>query len=472
MLRAWVEQYKPAIVTLSETWLTNKISNNEIELADYVLYRVDRGARGGGVSTYVSSNLVSELIIPDIEPLHFECIFVKITLHANKYITIGNIYRPPSAPAESINYMISTINSIKFINEIILLGDFNKNWLDKSAAKDKNSFGNLNLTQLISEPTRVTPTCQSLLDWILVSHPNRFLKSGIMSDCFSDHAIVYCILKIKLLKLPPKLINIRQYNKLNLDYFINDIISINWDRYQLIPNVQDAWDFLFSELNTVIDKHAPLKTNKVKGRHLPWISADLIRLFRQRDAAWAIFHKSKNPADWDDYRRLRNLSKTMTRNAKSNYYKESLIEDFKNPKQFWSKIKSITNASVKSVPKQIKVNNEILQEPLLMAQAFNTHFSSVSSIFPESSICGNLQPNKSLTINSTFSFRRITPVEVQTVINDLKMSTGSGLDGIEARFLKLSSHVLMYPLCDLFNMSLSTYELPNIWKCSRIIPLH
>ena len=58
LLRAWVQQYKPAVVTLSETWLTNKISNNEIQLADYVLYRVDRGARGGGVSTYVSSNLV------------------------------------------------------------------------------------------------------------------------------------------------------------------------------------------------------------------------------------------------------------------------------------------------------------------------------------------------------------------------------------------------------------------------------
>ena len=86
----------------------------------------------------------------------------------------------------------------------------------------------------------------------------------------------------------------------------------------------------------------------------------------------------------------------MMRNAKSNYYKESLIEDFKNPKQFWSKIKTITNASDKSVPKQIKVNNEILQEPLLMAQAFNKHFSSVSSIVPESSICGNLQLNNPL----------------------------------------------------------------------------
>lgn len=197
---------------------------------------------------------------------------------------------------------------------------------------------------------------QSLLDWILVSHPNRFLKSGIMSDCFSDHAIVYCIWKMKLPKLPPKLISIQQYKKLNVDLFIHDIIAINWDRYQLIPDVQNAWDFLHSELTTIINNHAPLKMTKVKGRHLPWISADLISLFRQRDAAWA------RDADWEEYRKLRNLSKTMTRNAKANYYKESLTEDFKNPKQFWCKIKSIINVSNKSIPRQIKVTDKMLQD--------------------------------------------------------------------------------------------------------------
>lgn len=388
---------------------------------------------------------------------------MKITLHANKYITIGNIYRPPSAPVESINHMISTINSIKLKNEIILLGDFNKNWLDKSANNDKNSFGNLNLTQVISEPTRITSSCQSLLDWILVSHPDRFLKSGIMSDCFSDHAIVFCIWKIKLPKLPPKLISIRQYKKLNIDQFINDIISINWERYQLIPYVQEAWDFLYSELSSIIDKHAPLKTTKVKGRHLPWINADLISLFRQRDSAWATFRKSKIPADWEEYRKLRNLSKTMTRNAKSNYYKESLSENFRNSKQFWSKIKTITSASNKSVPKQMKVNNKILHEPLSIAQAFNEHFLSVSSIVPESSVYMNSHHVNAHSINSQFSFRTITPVEVLNTINELRISSGSGLDGIEARFLKIAAHVLMYPLCDLFNMSLSTYELPRIW---------
>lgn len=112
LLRMWVEHHKPNVITLSETWLTNNILNNEIKLTNYVLYRADRGTRCGGVVTYVSSNLASELIVPTVEPLHFESIFVKVILHENKYITIGNIYKPPSSPAESFKCIISTINSI------------------------------------------------------------------------------------------------------------------------------------------------------------------------------------------------------------------------------------------------------------------------------------------------------------------------------------------------------------------------
>ena len=74
--------------------------------------------------------------------------------------------------------------------------------------------------------------------------------------------------------------------------------------------------------------------------------------------------------------------------------------------------------------------------------------------------------------NSSFSFRKILPTEVLTVINELNVNSGAGLDGLDNRFIKLASHILIYPLTDLFNLSLSSCELPAIWKCARITPLH
>lgn len=57
----------------------------------------------------------------------------------------------------------------------------------------------------------------------------------------------------------PKVIKIRQYNKMKVDHFINDLIAIDWERFQLIPKVQDAWDYLSSEFSKVVDKHVPRK---------------------------------------------------------------------------------------------------------------------------------------------------------------------------------------------------------------------
>lgn len=91
------------------------------------------------------------------------------------------------------------------------------------------------------------------------------------------------------------------------------------------------------------------------------------------------------------------------------------------------------------MPNQIRVN-VILHEPLLVAQASNQHFSSVcSAIMPDPSIGGDF--NNVLSIHSSFSFRRITPLKVQDAINDLKVSSGPGLDVTETKFLVPHSHV-------------------------------
>lgn len=125
---------------------------------------------------------------------------------------------------------------------------------------------------------------------------------------------------MKIPSSPPNYIRLRQCKNINVVCFIQDLIAINWNRFQLIPFVEDAWNFFYSEVTHVIDKHAPMRTIRVKGRHLPWISSHLISLSKQRDKALAKYRLSKDAADWETYRYLRNLCKTKTRNAKSYYY--------------------------------------------------------------------------------------------------------------------------------------------------------
>lgn len=468
LLRAWLLYNKPMVITLSETWLNSNISDEEIKLDDYILYRADRGARGGGVATYVSSSLSAELIIPKVNPVHFEGIFIKVTLHKSKSLIIGNIYRPPNSPSESMNCILTTINSLDCSNEMIVLGDFNQNWLDRSSSKEKNLLHSLNLTQLISEPTRVTGRSKSLLDWILVTHPNRISDSGLLPDCFSDHSTIFCIWKIRLPRLPPKIIKVRQFKNLHNEAFFQDLLNVNWDRFQLIPYAENAWNFFHTEVLKVIDKHAPWVSIKVKGRHLPWIDGDLIQLFKQRDRAWEKYRLTKDMTDWSEYKFLRNVCTTKTRKAKSDYYKNSLSNDFKNPKQFWKKLNALLNKSTDNPPVKLRINSLIISDPADIANAFNQHFASISSLISYDLSFPSPLEN---THSQSYSFIPIRPIDVQQAISDISSGSGSP-DGLDIKFIKLASHILAYPLSDLFNLSLDTCSVPLMWKTARITPLH
>lgn len=68
--------------------------------------------------------------------------------------------------------------------------------------------------------------------------------------------------------------------------------------------------------------------------------------------------------------------------------------------------------------------------------------------------------NKFTLLDSTFT--KITPTEVLKVIEQISSNSGAGPDRIETRYIKLASHILMYPMADLFNMSLQSSELPAI----------
>lgn len=102
---------------------------------------------------------------------------------------------------------------------------------------------------------------------------------------------------------------------MNIDLFIRDLADINWERFQLIPYVTDAWDFFYCEVTNVINKRAPMRTVRVKGSHLPWINSELVSLFKERDMAWAKYRSSKHPDDWETSRPLRNQCKIKSKNA-------------------------------------------------------------------------------------------------------------------------------------------------------------
>ena len=62
--------------------------------------------------------------------------------------------------------------------------------------------------------------------------------------------------------------------------------------------------------------------------------------------------------------------------------------------------------------------------------------------------------------------------QVCDLIEKLDPKKATGLDGINAIFLKITSKVIAKPLCYIYNLSITTNTFPDMWKMAKIIPIH
>ena len=68
--------------------------------------------------------------------------------------------------------------------------------------KKLTEFANVfSLTQLISDPTRVTVDTESIIDLIFTTSPENHSKSGVIPIILSDHFLVFTVLNFKIPKL-------------------------------------------------------------------------------------------------------------------------------------------------------------------------------------------------------------------------------------------------------------------------------
>ena len=123
-LNIMVEDIDPHIIGITESWANTDITDAELGLTGYVMFRRDRiGRRGGGVILYVKESIQAYEIKLESEADYDEAVWCKI-VSGNSKLTIGLVYRSPNTN-EADNTKIQ--NAIKEVSkeECIIMGDFN-----------------------------------------------------------------------------------------------------------------------------------------------------------------------------------------------------------------------------------------------------------------------------------------------------------------------------------------------------------
>ena len=323
-LRILLSEIQCAIFIVTESWLDDSLDTRLIDIPGYSILRQDREHKGGGgILIYYLQNLNVKLVqIHKTEEV--ECLVVVVKVNSLR-LGIITVYRPPSTSYSKLSVLEDLITDLyPQVDTVYILGDLNCDQLSPNAADTKylkSILEAFDLTQLITEPTRITEDGESLLDLIITDRTELVECSGVGSPIgSSDHCLTYVSLNIKT--TPSKsfgIIHYRNYNSFDEENFLQQAQGFNWKQIEFEENVDNKVSLLESSVTKLFDQHAPTQTAKIKNK-LPYISSNTKLLMKLRDRAHRKFKRTRLQQHWDEYKELRNFTTTVIRQEKAAYF--------------------------------------------------------------------------------------------------------------------------------------------------------
>ena len=328
------------------------------------------------------------------------------------------------------------------------MGDLNCDFMKSSDHKElKNTLKLNGMKQVISSPTRITNTSQTLIDIITTTHENHVHSHIVIGNSISDHDFTGNVRKIDCKKFKPKQIYSRNISKYNKDAFQRDLKNIKWDEITTYDEINLAWDCFKNKLARVIDKHAPMVKKSVRGRDCRWLNNSIRNMMNERNNLLKKARNTGKESEWSVYRKSRNKTTRMIKNSKANYNRSVFHENMKKPNKFWECIKRCykVKEDSKSNQKSFKIDTESTNDKQKIANSFCKFFSTIGSKL-QSSIASlsdkvwkhhdyNILKYKINPKNHRFIFRQITAEDVIKSVKKLNSSKSYGHDKIPASLI-------------------------------------
>ena len=126
------------------------------------------------------------------------------------------------------------------------------------------------------------------------------------------------------------------------------------------------------------DKHAPLKSKRVRQKRCPWITGDL-HCKTRRDFLKNQEMSSSDSTAWDQYKRARNQANNTIKLEKKLYVSDNLEINKGNLRKTWNLINELTSrySGKTSNILEIKADNKIVNDPIDTAETICEHSAQI-----------------------------------------------------------------------------------------------
>ena len=477
-----LEELKPDILCLTETWMDTSNPKQTLETEDYKVLRNDRTegfkqlygkSNGGGVAIIHKRN--QKIKVKSIAEADEEALWIQVET-SNPFI-LGLIYRASytnmlqeDQGQTSIGKMLEKASLIT--RNIITIGDFN---CDTSATEKTEETKKLedtheihNLHQQIAAPTRVTDDCKTTIDHIWTNPQNNLITATGTMIGISDHLGTYAKLDTKRIEQKNPVIKFRSYKHYDPSKLKEDIKQglLESEVHNKIREgkLNEAVEEFTSILVKGADKHAPMKEIKQSKEkpYIPWMTSGLKEEREAKNNLIKMNYLQPKQGDQQEIKRLKNKLNHEKRKHKRAYYKKKLSEYKGDSKNTWKVFKEMLNKQ--------EIKETI--EPELMdqdkANRFNHYFATIGTVIKNK--LGITDTN--VNFNQGFAFSDISEDTVSKLIDKIRIGVATGADGISARILKDCKEVILPTLTSLVNLSFKTSTFPEAMKAATIKCLH
>ncbi len=476
------------VIAISETWLKDNVREDALDLAGYQLPLCkNRATRGGGVMLYVR-DYIGAIHRPDLESNDTEVLWVELRLK-DKKVLFATCYRPPGASALQVDAFIDSFsNQIEnAMNEnpdaLIMVGDFNDrctHWDDRHdrsemGLKFYNYLNDVNLFQLVNEPTRITEDSASLLDLIVTDSPGYIDNINVLPPIGDlDHNIVCGHLQFVTDKPASIRRTVWHYDRANFDDLNTEFLNAPWNTaFMLYNNVNEILEFYYELLKIGMEAHIPKRHINKRKKDKPWMTGYIRHLLLLRNRLNGEYNKCLRLEVKAERNRMRNLCKREIKAAKARYragQTSKLADPNIGPKKFWGIMKELYGSKVKAAIPPLIDNNVTYSTNIEKANLFAKYFASQCSLDPPSE--GYALPPLNYLTDSRLTTVDFDVILVRNIMSKLNTSKANGPDGVSNRVLKECADSLSIPLTDLFNKSMSEGVFPTLWKLSNISPVY
>ena len=472
-LQLYAHDWSLDIIGIAETWTHEDITDSEIKLDGFTMYRKDRSSstRGGGVILYVNESLSSNVCF-EAYCKNCEAVFCKILPIKGREIVIGVCYKSPSALLVEVNSLFDVVKEASMHNAVIM-GDFNYpgiNW--DSYDSDAHGLDFLHFIQdcFLHQHVNTATHGSNILDLVFST------EEGIVEEvrveeplANSDHCIITWKTCFHSDVKASKQVS-RDFYKADYVVINNKILSIDWDSTFEDSTTEDMWGKFTQILKEIIESNVPKKFSR-KRKFPRWMTKDTKKLRKSKINLWKKFKATGDYNDLMEYKHVLNATTREYRKAR-NQFEHKLVSNIKcDSKSFYAYVRSKSQTRDTIGPLRNNLGH-LITDDKGMCNLLNEYFASVfndedgTDVLPvvERIFVGD-QNNKLLDIDITYE-------SVLKCLEHLKENKAPGDDGFASTLFIKTAKSIAVPLCKIFQSSITSGDVPLQWRQSNVTAIY